>query len=86
MSVDVYADYSRGITAPASHAAAVTPNDDVDLPVVARALWIGGSGDVSVVMRGGETVTLSGAVGLVPVEVARVRATGTTATSIVALW
>lgn len=73
---------------PATHAAAVTPNDGVDLPSVSRAFYIGVSGNLSVVMAGGETATFVGLPtgGILPIQATRVRATGTTATSIVALW
>jgi hypothetical protein len=72
---------------PARNAAAVTTHNTNDLPVVARALWIGGEGDISVIMAGDDTpVTFRGVFGLVPFSVRRVRTTGTTATDIVAIW
>jgi len=66
----------------------VTPDDGTDLTLGAcRALFVGGDGgDVSIVDLTGETVVLVGAVGVVPVQTARVNATGTTATSILALY
>jgi len=66
----------------------VTPNDSADLSETARGIYVGGEGDVSVVTAGGSSVTFSAiAAGTVlPVIVARVMATGTTATDIVALW
>lgn len=69
-------------------AAAVTKNDSTDLTVTARALYIGGAGDVAVITAGGSTVTFVGlaAGSVLPVRVKRVKSTGTTATSIVALW
>ena len=43
--------------------------------------------DVAVTMVGGATVTLKGApVGILPLRVARVLATGTTAADLVAVW
>lgn len=83
---DQFALHQSGLTSPASRAAAVTPNDTTDLATVARALWVGGMGDVSVITAGGDTVTFAGVAGLLPVRVTRVRATGTTATGIVAVW
>lgn len=67
--------------------AAVTPSDTVDLTFTARALWVGGAGDVKVNTANGDTITLVGvaAGSLLPVAVKRVFATLTTATSIVAL-
>lgn len=72
---------------PARNAAAVTTHNTNDLPIVARALWVGVAGDVSVILAGDEaSVILKNVSGLVPVSVKRVRTTGTTATDIVALW
>lgn len=78
------------LESPAWDAAAVTPNDGADLPKIAtRALWIGaGDGTLSVVMSGGTTVAFAGVAAgtLLPIRVDRVRATGTGATGIVALY
>lgn len=86
---DAWATISTGIGGPARNAAAVTPNDSTDLSDVARSLWVGGSGDLSVDMQGGQTaVAITGVVAgtILPLVVTRVRSTGTTATGIVALW
>jgi len=86
--MDAFSDMPTTLSAPARDAAAVIPNDATDLAVTSRALFIGQAGDVSVVMLGGQTITFAGlAAGtLLPVRVSRVKATGTTAGSIVALW
>ena len=85
---DVFAHNSPGLTSPGTRAAAVTPNDSADLANVSRALYIGGSGDIKVTTSGGDTVTLVGVVAgsVIPLRVARVFATDTTASDIVALW
>ena len=72
---------------PAMYAQAVTPSDSADLPLKARSLYVGGAGNVALVTMGGSTVTFVGvpAGGYVLSTVARVLATGTTATNIVAL-
>ena len=73
---------------PASIAAAVTPSDTVDLLSVARVLYIGVGGNVNVVMPDGSVVLFAG-VGsgsILPVNVRRIMATSTTASSIVALY
>lgn len=78
-----------GYTAPAVGAAAVTKSDSADLPRIARALYVGGAGNVSVICEdGGTAVVFVGlAAGqILPVRVKRVRSTDTTATSIVALY
>ena len=85
-----YADGQNagGIDWPAIRAAAVTPSDSTDLTFVTRALYVGGAGTVVVDMA--ETGTTISFVGVpagtfLPLRVKRVRATSTTATSIVAL-
>ena len=78
----------------AGRAAAVTPSNTVDIPSISGGtnngcvLYIGGAGDVKVLTVGGDEVifTAVNAGTFMPVQVLRVFATGTTATSIVALW
>lgn len=86
---DKFQSNAAGLTSPAENAAAVTPNDSTDLTTATRGLYIGGAGDVVVDMVGGETsVPFTGLIAgnVYPLRVIRVRATGTTATDIVALW
>jgi hypothetical protein len=75
-------------TRSAANGAAVTPSDSTLLSGV-RALYIGGAGDVSVNFPGSPTAVVFVGVPagtVLPVQAMRVRATGTTATSIVALF
>lgn len=74
-------------TSPARYFSAVTPDNSNDLAYATRALWVGGAGNLSVIDLDGNTVAFTGipAGTLLPIRVARVRATGTTATNIVAL-
>lgn len=85
---DPFDDYSTSLDAPARNAAAVTPNDSTDLATTARALYVGGAGNIVLVTAGGDEVTLTAVpVGsFIPIRTARVKNTNTTATSIVALW
>jgi hypothetical protein len=62
---------------------AVTPSDSTQLSF--RALWVGGSGTLVVEDPAGTACTFINANGWMPLEGSRVRATGTTATSIVAI-
>lgn len=75
---------------PAQGAAAVTPSDVADLTVKpCRALYIGVGGDVTLDTADADASILFKNVGsgaVLPVAAARVRATGTTATNIVALY
>jgi len=71
---------------PAVNAVSVTPSDSTDLDPPARALYIGGTGDIKVDTINGDTATFTAhPVGYMPVEVKRVHSTGTTASSILAL-
>lgn len=85
---DLYANQAPSLDSPAMTAAAVTPNDSNDLAVTARALYVGGAGDLSLVLVGDTAAVTFAAVpagSVLPLRVKRVRATGTTATAIVAL-
>lgn len=84
---DRFSSYAKGLTAPATGIAEITPSDTEDLAQVSRGLIIGGAGEVRVRMLDGSegTVTLAAGVGI-PLRVVRVFATGTTASGIVALY
>jgi len=69
-----------GLNAPASHAFDVTPHDTNDLARPARALLVGGQGDVKIDTIGGDTVTLPDVTGIIPIRVKRVYSTGTDGT------
>jgi hypothetical protein len=71
---------------PAWRAGAVTKSDTT--VVAARALYIGGTGDVAVVPKGQtDAVTFKAVpVGFFPVSVSKVMSTNTTATDIIALY
>lgn len=64
---------------------AITPNDSTDLATAARAVYVGGSGDIRVQDLDGNDITLSGAVAgsTIPLAVKRVYSTNTTATNLV---
>lgn len=70
-----------------SFAVAVTPHNATMLDRCSKELWVGGAGNVTVLMVSGETVTFTSvpAGTRLPIRVQRVNATGTTATNIVAL-
>ncbi len=85
-----YADSQRagGIDWPATRAQAITPNDSTDYGFWGRALYVGGAGDVCVDMVDTGTSIVFKAVPAgqtLAIRTKRVRATGTTATNIVAL-
>ena len=72
---------------PAKYSATVTPSNSVDLDAPTTCLYIGSTGNVSVQMVGGMTQVFANVpVGILPVQCTRVNLTGTSASSIVALW
>jgi hypothetical protein len=90
-AVDLWADHEEvpGVhDVAATRAQAVTPSDTVDLTNVSRALYVGGAGAVTVILADFATTVAFAAVpagSILPVRVSRVKATGTAATSIVAI-
>jgi hypothetical protein len=83
---DPWASAPGGITGPITRAIAVTPSDATNLTDTARALYVGGAGNVVLLQIDGTTVTLNAvAVGVWhPIRFNRVNATSTTATAILA--
>lgn len=68
-------------------ARAVTPHDTTMLTGTCRALYVGTTGNLSVLMASGTTATFANvAVGIFPIQVQRVNATGTTAANITAMY
>lgn len=77
---------ARSIHGPATDALPVTPDDSVDLPMAAIAVYIETGGTVVVDTVAGETRTVAVAdFSILPLGIVRVRATGTTAAGIHAL-
>lgn len=79
----------RDDTSAAFGAYEITPDDNADnVPNgFSKGIWIGGLGNLAVIMSDGSEATLVNIQGgsLLPLRVRRVKATGTTATAIVAL-
>lgn len=70
---------------------AVTPSDAAALPGgPCRGLFVGGTGTLTIITAAGTTTTLTipvGACGFtIPINATQIKATGTTATGIVALY
>ena len=85
---DPFSNSADSVSAPATRAVAVVPDDAVALAEVPKALYVGTGGAIA--MRGagtGDTVWKNVASGTVlPFRARYVRATGTTATDILALY
>ncbi|MEM1286821.1 MAG: hypothetical protein AAGH60_00560 [Pseudomonadota bacterium] len=84
---DLFAAHMAGLESPASNAFTIVAQDNVPLTTVTRAIYIGAGGDLSVKMKSGETVVFTGvpAGSVLPVRVAEVAATGTSASNLVGL-
>lgn len=81
--------YDKDYTAASGAAEAVTPSDGTDLPRGCRALYVGGTGTLVLILdKDTSSVSFVGvaAGSVLPVRVRRVLSTGTTATNIVALY
>ncbi|GGF33415.1 hypothetical protein GCM10011321_25750 [Youhaiella tibetensis] len=82
-----YRNRAENLEGPAAHGFSVTPDDATALPEITRALYVGVDGDVSVEFVSGANALLAGVPGgtLLPIRVAKVLASGTTAEEIVGL-
>ena len=83
---DTFSSHTPSMTSPPSRAMSVTPSDTTDLPFVSRAIFVGTPGDVRVRTLDGDEVTYTNLTGTKILRAARVFATGTTATNIIAEW
>ena len=84
---DNFATFQGGLSSPATGAVAVTPHDTNALAATTRAVYVGGAGALTVTMANGVNATFAAvpAGTTLPIRVTHVLATGTAATSIVAL-
>ena len=87
MTTDPYASFAVPPGGPSPDGFAITPSDVTPFGVMARQLFVGGSGNVTLITAAGTTLTLTGVLAgaLLPIKCSQVKATGTTATSLVGL-
>ena len=84
---DTFKRFTSGLESPATRLNAVIPDDATDLAFASRALNVGASGYVRVTTTDGDIATVFVSAGAAfPVRARRVWSTGTTATSIVAMF
>lgn len=81
---DHFKSHLTGLRDPIVGAKSVTPNDNSDLPMTTRAIYIGVAGNLRVTMQTGDVVSFAFGAGWHPIRVSRVWATGTDASAIVA--
>jgi hypothetical protein len=86
LAMDLYEGAGSDLLGPAANGAAVAPSDTANLPVASKRLWIGGAGNVSLVTVNGTALTYTAvpAGTYLQVRAQQVKATGTTATDIIA--
>jgi hypothetical protein len=66
---------------------AITPSDGTALAQPCRAIFIGGTGNLTVITNAGQTVLFSNVpVGVLAISCSYVKATGTTATNLVGMY
>lgn len=88
-AADIFANQSSTLSSPAQDGAAITPSDSTPLAQPTRAIYVGGAGDVVVILLGDSSAVTFKAVPVgtwLWVRAATVKSTGTTATNLLALW
>ncbi|WP_292295031.1 hypothetical protein [Marivita sp.] len=87
MARDPYNGKASGLPDPAGGVLSITPDDDTDLSVTCRALYVGQAGDVKLrAMDNTEAIFAASEGSYILVRTRRVLATGTTATGLVGLY
>ncbi len=87
-AVDHFTKFNSQLDSPARKAVVVTPHNTNELTNTTRALYIGGAGNVEVILAGDTSSVIFYSVPagtFLPLRVKQVRAAGTTATNILAL-
>jgi len=86
--MDQFKDFPATLTSPATNAIELIPDDLNPLDMVTRALYVGQTGDISVEMQSGQIVGFQNVQGgsILAIRTLKVRATGTTATGLIAMW
>jgi hypothetical protein len=90
-AADIFANQppTASTVSPAVNGAAITPNDSTPLTQPTRMIYVGGAGDLTVILVGDTAAITFKAVPVgtvLNVRASTVKATGTTATNLVALW
>lgn len=81
-------NYTRADATVSAHGAVALTKSDVTIFDTTRAIYVGGTGDVAVIMADGQTpiVFSAVAVGIFPIQITQLLSTSTTATNVIALY
>lgn len=88
MAIDHFEHTTDSVIAPARQLFAISPQDDTDLPVATKAIFVGSGGDVAIrPVDGQNAVVLRNVVGgtVLAIRAATIEETGTTASDLVGL-
>lgn len=87
-AADPFSASKANLSSPYTGGEAVTKHDTNELTKVTRALYVGGAGTLTVITSDGSTIAFGAVTAgtLLPLRVKIVKNTGTSATSITALW
>lgn len=85
---DKFKNYTPEIEGPAEGAFLITPHDVNLLAISSRGIYIGGNGNITVVMVSGEEVTFVGCLAgsIIPIRCKQVKSTGTTASNLIGMY
>jgi hypothetical protein len=88
-ATDTFANFQGGLQSPCRSTFAITPSDTNELPFVTRAVYAGGTGDITARLAGdaGSVTFKAVSVGtMLPIRARQIYATGTTASLIVGFY
>lgn len=85
---DKFQNSDPSLVSPASSAFPITPSDSTDLAINTRCIYVGVTGNITLNMYDGSSVTFSNVPAgfILPVRAKRILATGTTATSLIGMY
>lgn len=88
MTTDRYVYDKQDVATPATSAAVITPHDTNEIADIPKAIYIGSPGDVVLRLKddSADRTFLNMSAGYHPIRPRYIRATGTTATGILALY
>ena len=86
-AIDTFEGFARRPAGGPSNLVEITPDDAADMTSLAHWIYVGTGGSLRITTGAGQTVTFTSILpGWHAIEVARVHATGTTATDLIAGW